>query len=304
MRLRLEERVNTYGSHLKQKYGRRVFRAGISTGFDCPHRKEKGGCVFCLPETFTDSEIKTDMSPLEQLELIVPKIKKGCGVDKVLAYFQDNTSTAANPEKLRKIFANALQHSDVIGLIISTRPDAIDEDVLEMLISLQTDICLEIGVQSIHQKSLDLLRRGHSMKEVERAIRLTEEYGVELGIHLILGIPGESLEDMIETVQYFNTKKSVTQLKLHNLIVFEGTELSQFDREILSRIPTYEEYVELLGKIVPYIGKDKVISRFFTSNLARSGSAIDAFPGVKRNWLSRLESHFNECDVFQGANVS
>ncbi len=301
MKKRLEERVNTYGDYLKKRYGKRTFRIGLSLHQECPHRLDNGGCIFCLTESFTDLIQKEKPDPEKQLEILIPKLKKNCGDVKLLAYFQDNTSTSGNVQQLKQIFTKTLKHIEISGLIISTRPDFLNEEIMEMLKGLPGDVFLEIGLQSIHQKSLDLLNRGHNMTDFARAVKLSEEYKIETGVHLILGIPGETLNDILETISYLNSLDAVSQIKFHNLVVYEGTPLASYPQEFREAIPHLEDYIALIGNVLPHVRGNRVISRLFTSNVNRTNLTLNPFPGIKRDWLNRLTAYLNDNDIIQGS---
>ncbi|MCK4311649.1 MAG: radical SAM protein, partial [Candidatus Cloacimonetes bacterium] len=182
---------------MKHKFGTRVFRVGLSTGIKCPHRIKTGGCIFCNPETFTGEYQTRNLSIKEQLKDAVPRIKESCGDVKLLAYFQDDTSTAGDIDLLKKKFKEALSHPEIIGLVISTRPDYVNDKIVELLCSFDVPVTIEIGMQSIHNKSLKFLNRGHTFKQVEKAVELCGNAGLTIGVHLIMGIPGESFENML-----------------------------------------------------------------------------------------------------------
>ena len=300
MRKRLEERVNTYGSYLKRRYGVRTFRIGLSINRDCPHRKKSGGCIFCSPESFTDRRLAGNLEVKQQIETLLPDIRQGCGRVALLAYFHNETSTAGELDYLKHIFSETLKHNEIKGLIISTRPDYLNKDIMEMLKELKGDIFLEIGLQSIHQESLDFLKRGHTVQDFAAAAELCSRYDIETGVHLIIGIPGETREHMIRTVNYLNNLEIVRQIKFHNLVVYKNTELSGYSREILDSIPDIEEYIATLAIVLQHTRSDKVISRLFTSNVNRDGRALNSFPGLKRSWLNRLSGYLNENDIIQG----
>ena len=304
MHKRLEERVNTYGAYLKRLYGRRMFRVGLSINRACPHRERSGGCIFCLPETYTDNIRMEQKSPEEQLDILIPKIRKGCGDVGLLAYFQHDTSTAAPGTELKQIFEDTLKHSEINGLIISTRPDHLDEEIVKMLNTLQGDLFLEIGLQSIHQKSLDYLERGHTVKDSAEALRLCEEYGIKTGAHLILGIPGETEEDMLATIDYLNDRQNVSEIKFHNLVVYKGTKLASKLNDLNEYSTDPDAYISLLGRMLQHTNGDKVISRFFTSNLSRSNLTLNPFPGLKRGWMNRLTAWLDENDITQGSKTA
>jgi hypothetical protein len=297
----IEQRINTYGSYLKRKYGRRIFRVGLSINRECPHRLQTGGCSFCLPDTYTDNSLDNQTDPYKQLEQLIPKIKIGCGDVGLLAYFHHNTSTAGETEDLKQIFSQALKHSKIAGLIISTRPDYLNDEIVAMLSKLKGEVFLEIGLQSIHQKSLDLLNRGHTLQDFAQAMELCKEYGIDSGVHLIPGIPGETLSDMLATIAYLNDLPQVSQIKFHNLVVYRGTKLASEPEALLREIPGLTPYLALLATLLQHTRGDKVISRFFTSNVRRTNVSLNSFPGYKHNWLNKLTGYLNEHDIYQGS---
>lgn len=304
MRKRLEERVNTYGRYLKSRYGKRIFRVGLSLNMECPHRLKTGGCTFCLPESFTDKALNGTYTPAQQLEKIIPKIKKGCGDVGFLAYFHDNTSTFGNVQELKQIYKKTLKHTEIKGLIISTRPDFLNDEIMKMLKDLQEDVFLEIGLQSIHQHSLDFLNRGHAYHDLTDAFGLCEKYQIETGVHVILGIPGESIRDMISTIEFINELDIISQIKFHNLVVYRDTPLAAQPEEIREAIPSLEEYLTILGTILQHTKGNKIISRFFTSNVNKNNLALNPFPGIKRDWQNRLTAFLGEQDIIQGSATS
>jgi len=301
MQKRLEERVNTYGSYLKKRYGKRIFRLGLSINRDCPHRKENGGCIFCSPESFTDRRLAGHLEVKQQIETLLPEIRRGCGPVGLLAYFHHETSTASDLDYLKHIFSETLKHNEIKGLIISTRPDYLNEKIMSMLKELKGEVFLEIGLQSIREESLDFLKRGHTAEDFTAAAELCSRYGIEAGVHLILGIPGETREDMLRTVEYLNGLEMIKQIKFHNLVVYKGTELARYPREILDSIPDLEEYIALLAIVLQHTRGDRVISRLFTSNVNRDGRALNSFPGLKRSWLNRLSTYLDKNDIVQGS---
>jgi len=186
MEQKLSEKIYLYSDYLKQKYGRKVFRVGLSLGKECPHRKKNGGCIFCNPTTFTGDYQSGSLSIAEQLEEAIPRIKKTCGDVSLLAYFQDETSTAGNIEFLRQKYSEALEHPEIIGLIVSTRPDYINHEIVDLLKSFSVPVTIEIGLQSIHNKSLDFLNRGHNYEDFKKAVKICGEADLTIGVHDIV----------------------------------------------------------------------------------------------------------------------
>ena len=296
----LEDRIYTYSNYMKEKYGRKVFRVGLSIGKICPHRLKTGGCIFCNPETFTGEYQAEGLSIPKQLDKIIPRIKHSCGNVGLLAYFQDETSTAGSIDFLKEKYQQALNHPEILGLVVSTRSDYITPKVLDLLKSFKVNVTVELGLQSIHNKSLDLLNRGHDFKSVDEAIKLCGEAGLEVGVHLIMGIPGENLLDMIETINYVSNNRYIKQVKFHNLVVYEDTKLSEMVNMQNWGIFSIDDYIPILAESLSYLRKDIVVARLFTSNIRQSQIAIGNYDGNKTKWMARLRNYMNDHDIYQG----
>ncbi|MBT3169614.1 MAG: TIGR01212 family radical SAM protein [Candidatus Cloacimonetes bacterium] len=293
---KLENKIFTYSQYLKTKFGKKVFRVGLSLGKICPHRLKNNGCVFCNPETFTGEYQSQNLSIKAQLENAIPRIKRACGDVALLAYFQDETSTAGSLDFLKVKFKQALSHPEIIGLVISTRPDFVNLEILELLKSFQVPLTIEIGLQSIHDKSLKLLNRGHTFEQAEKTIQQCGENGLDVGVHLIMGIPGESFADMKKTVQWISANKFIKQVKFHNLVVYKNTKLAEMNLPIL----TIDEYIEALANLLPHLRKDIVVTRLFTSNVRKNQLAVDNITGNKTKWMAKLRDYLYENELEQG----
>ncbi|MDY6916324.1 MAG: TIGR01212 family radical SAM protein [Candidatus Cloacimonadota bacterium] len=302
MKSRLEDRIYTYSDYLKKKFGEKVFRVGLSTGIPCPHRIATGGCIFCDPQTFTGDYIRKVLSVQDQLNEIVPIIQKSCGKVKLLAYFQDETSTAGEIAVLKEKFQSALNFPDVLGLVVSTRPDYINVDIVKMLKQLEKPVTIEIGLQSVHNSSLEFLNRGHNFSQVDEAIQLCGENGLEVGVHLIMGIPGENFEDMKKTISYINDNEYIKLLKFHNLIVYKGTKLEK----IISKeeIINIDRYIDLMTNLLGYLRGEKVITRLFTSNISPNQVAMGNEVGNKTKWMNYLRKKMIAKGIIQGCKTN
>jgi len=300
MEERLEYRIFTYSAYLLKKFGTKVFRVGLSTGDICPHRIDNGGCVFCNPETFTGEYQSKGLSITEQLEDAVPRIKKACGDVKLLAYFQDETSTSGNISLLNNKFNEALEHPDMLGLVVSTRADHLNAEVIKLLSAYNVPVTVEIGLQSIHDKSLKFLNRGHTFKQVERAIRLCGEAGLEIGVHVILGIPNETYDNMLQTIKWVTSNEYIKQIKFHNLVIYKNTKLARMDN-----IPSYsiEEHIKNISELIPHLRGNIAVSRLFTSNIRRSQIALGEYPGNKTKWMNELRKYIYNHGINQGSET-
>jgi len=300
MKDNLEKRIYTYSTFLEKKFSRKVFRVGLSTGIKCPNRINNGGCIFCNPETFTGEYQSQDLSIVEQLDDAIPRIKKSCGDVGLLAYFQDETSTAGDIEFLKSKFFQALSHPEILGLIVSTRPDFVKAETVKMLQSFKAPVTIEIRMQSVHDKSLDFLNRNHNFLQTQKVIELCGEAGLDVGVHLIIGIPNESFDDMLQTIKYVSSNHFIKQVKFHNLVVYKNTKLSEM-KNIFSL--SIDEYIDILSELIPFLRRDIVISRLFTSNIRKSQIAVGNYEGSKPEWLNKLRLKLIEKNYSQGCKT-
>jgi uncharacterized protein len=303
MEQRLEYRIFTYSSYLKQRFGRKVFRVGLSTGITCPHRERTGGCIFCNAETFTGEYQAQGKTIREQMIEAIPRIKESCGDVALLAYFQDETSTAGPIDMLKQKFSEALSHPEIIGLVVSTRPDYVNEEVVKLLKSFNVPVIIELGLQSIHNHSLEFLNRGHVFQDVEAAIKLCGKAGLDVGVHLIMGIPDETEYDMLETIKYISANQYIKQVKFHNLVVYKQTKIARLAEEGEIELLSIPSYIEILANLLPYLRGDIVVSRLFTSNIRRAQIAIGDFPGNKTKWMNELRKYIYVHGITQGSET-
>lgn len=280
---------------MKEKYYKKVFKIGLSMGEICHHRKNNGGCIFCLPETFTDNIKYKSIS--EQIDYLLPKMKKHSDI--FIAYFQDETSFDLDFEIFKTKIKSVLNYDEIKEITISTRPDVLKIQHLDFLSELNFDVNIEIGIQTINDESLRFLNRGHTFSDIKNAINILKNYDFRIGAHLILGIPNETFEDNLNTINYLNSQ-NIDEIKIHNLVAYKGTKLGKMISNSEVKLLNLDEYLGLLVKIIPYIKSEIVISRLFTSNVNRTGTAIKSFPEYKKDWMNKLVHLMNEKDIFQG----
>jgi uncharacterized protein len=298
--MQLSDLIYTYSSAMQAKYGKKVFRVGVSTGIECPHRKA-GGCLFCNPRTFRGSYQDENLSIEEQLEQGIAILKQNSKAKSFIAYFQDETSTAGDLDYLSDLFRRAIDYPGIRGLVVSTRPDHINKEVCQMLTSLPQPVSVELGMQSIHDKSLKFLRRGHTQADTARAVEMCREWGLETGVHLILGIPGESFADMRDTLKWVSNNSGIQEVKLHNLVVYAGTDLARLWQSGEVEQMPIAEYIEILSELIGWIRQDIVISRLFTSNILHNDLGMAAMEGNKTKWMNQLRLKLLEKGYKQGA---
>lgn len=260
-------RLRTFGVHCRERYGQTLGKIPLDLGIPCPNRAE-GGCIFCRPASFTPYALRaTDPIPV-QIHRGKTFLLKGRH-QQYLGYFQQETPTALATSRLIPLLAEVLDDPDCRGLILSTRPDAIAHDLpcaLAELIKDRGKTCLiELGLQSIHQRSLCLLNRNHSYADCTEAIdRLRRVQGLDIGIHLMLGIPGESAADMLATVTAVCTLP-IQALKIHHLQIISQTALHRLYQDNRVEVFTVEAYLELLLSLLPHIPAHITLHRLWST---------------------------------------
>jgi radical SAM protein (TIGR01212 family) len=289
---RIEYRINLWSEWAKRQYGHKVFRIGISLNTPCPNR-DKGGCIFCLQDSFAPEFRELEIK--EQLRLSMLKLKQSTR-DNIgfVAYFQDETMGAISPENLDYAIAQAMNYPGIEGVIVSTRPDHCNRTFLEII--KRHNAFLELGVQTIHAKSLAYLNRNHTHEDTMNAFRLIKEFQLSVGVHLIIGIPGESRDDLLRTIDFVNDHSVITDVKLHNLVAFRNTVLA--DSGV--KLPDIDEYIDTLLFLLPHINVETTISRLFTSNIMRNETALN-IQGEKKKWLNKFLKRIYEEDITQGS---
>jgi radical SAM protein (TIGR01212 family) len=251
--------------HLRERFGEPVYRVTVDAGFTCPNvdgTVAKGGCVYCDNRSFSPNRRLPRRSIGEQVAHGVELLGSRYGVRRFLAYFQAATNTYAPVEKLRRLYDEALAHPQVVGLAIGTRPDCVGDDVLELIeeYSRRLYVCLELGLQSIHDRSLEWMNRGHGLASFVDAVRRCDGRAFELCAHVILGLPGESREDMCATADVL-ASLPVQGVKIHNLHVVRDTPLEAQHAAGLVRMLELDEYVAIVCDFLERLPAEMVIHR-------------------------------------------
>jgi radical SAM protein (TIGR01212 family) len=256
---------HAFSRFLCDRFGGKVYRVTVDAGFTCPNVDGKvavGGCVYCDNRSFSPNRRLPRRTVREQVAAGVAAIRQRYGANKFLAYFQAGTNTYAPVEKLKRLYDEALTHPDVVGLIVGTRPDCVPEPVLELLerYARQMWVCLELGVQTIHDRSLDWMNRGHHYDAFVDAVGRAKGRGLDLCAHVILGLPGESHADMLATAEAC-AGFGLNAIKIHNLHVVRDTPLETMYRAGEVRMMELAEYVPLLCDFLERLPPGMVIHR-------------------------------------------
>ncbi len=258
-------RLNDY---LRCRFGGKVYKISVNGGFTCPNRDgliDTRGCIFCSGYGSGDFSEDPSLSITEQLmrgrERIINKLPKG-EKERFIAYFQAFTNTYAPVEKLRRLYKEAIEIPEVVALSIGTRPDCLPEEVMNLLDELNhiKPVWVELGLQTIHEESARYIRRGYDLSVYDEAVRELRRRNIEVITHVILGLPGETVEDMLETVRYVG-KSNVQGIKLQLLHVIRGTDLAKDYEKGLFECMTMDEYVQLIKACIKELPDDMVIHR-------------------------------------------
>ncbi|MBN2578774.1 MAG: TIGR01212 family radical SAM protein [Pirellulales bacterium] len=249
----------------QRKFGVKVRKLSLDAGFLCPNRdgtSGQGGCIFCDPESFSPSRRLKLPSLTAQIEEGIRHLSPRKEPGKYLAYFQPATNTYAPTERLRQAYEEPLAHPRIVGLAIGTRPDCVSKPVLDLLeeISRKTFLVVEYGLQSIHDRSLRWMNRGHRAAAFFDAFDRTRRRGIHVGAHVILGLPGESPEDMIATAREL-AGLELHSVKLHNLYAVKNTPLAEMVENGEISLPTFDEHVRRAADFLEHLPPRVVIDR-------------------------------------------
>ena len=289
----------SFNKYLRDKFGQKVYKISLDGGFTCPNRDGKTGtrgCIFCSKGGSGDFAENRDMSITEQIESGKKKVEKKIKSGKYIAYFQAFTNTYAPVETLRQKYEQAINHPDIVALSIATRPDCLGDDVLRLLDEMNKikPVFVELGLQTIHQKSAKYIRRGYDLSVYDKAVRDLKKIGVNVVVHVILGLPNESENDMLETVKYV-CESGVNGIKLQLLHVIDGTDLAKDYEKGLFKTLEFDEYVNLIVKCVKIIPKDIVIHRL-TGDGAKKDLIAPLWSADKKRVLNAINKALREAD--------
>lgn len=251
--------------YLREQFGGRVQKISIDAGLDCPNRDgtiARGGCVFCDPASFSPSRRRGGGPIAQQIFEGIGRQTAKSGVNRFLAYFQPATNTYAPVDRLRQLYEEALAQPGVVGLVIGTRPDCVPDDVLDLLAELagRTWLAVEFGLQSIHRRSLEWMNRGHGPEAFFDAVHRSRQRGLRVGVHVILGLPGEIADDVRLTAREL-ARLAIHSVKLHNLHAVRGTRLAELMAEGQVRLPSLAEHAALVVDFLERLPAGVVVDR-------------------------------------------
>ncbi len=300
-------RYNSYASYIKRLFGGRVQKLSINTGLGCPNRDGTigtGGCTYCNNRAFTPSYCHTDLSVSEQIERGIGfhkrRYRKAVGY---LAYFQSYSNTHSDRETLYGLYREALDYPDIKGIIVGTRPDCIDSERIDLLSTLSDDhyVSVEIGIESVDDRLLSSVNRGHTYQDsVEAVVRLADA-GIPVGAHFILGLPGESHDDIPDYGEVIS-RLPLTTLKFHQLQIIKDTPMADQYRSDPGGFSlfSFSEYLDLFICLLERLNPDIAVERFTAE--APPDMVIAPRWGLKRlgDIRAALLERMHELDTWQG----
>lgn len=321
-----EKRYYSLDYFLKSTFGEKIYKVSLNGGMTCPNRDGtlgERGCIFCSAGGSGDFAAPMNETVTKQIDTAIEGIKKAKTVgNKFIAYFQSYTNTYASVEYLRKLFTEAVMHPQIVALSIGTRPDCLGEEVIALLEELNQikPVWVELGLQTIHEKTAKFIRRGYSLEVFEEAVVNLNRIGVDVIVHVILGLPFETHEDILATIRYisryskslfkrnieiekerkYKQKGWIQGIKLQLLHVLSGTDLANYQSEF--SVFTLEEYVDLVLECIELLPQDIVIHRI-TGDGPKKLLLAPLWSASKKTVMNTIHKTMKERDSWQGKSI-
>jgi uncharacterized protein len=297
---------NAFGPYMKELYHTPVFKVNVDAGFTCPNRDgtvATGGCIYCNNDSFRPAACTSSVSLRDQIEKGIPYLRSRYGAEKFIVYFQPYTNTYAPVEVLERLYREALNNSGVVGLAIGTRPDCVDEEKIALLESLAEDsfILVEYGLQSVYDKTLEFINRGHDYACFKNALAFTAGRGIRVGAHIILGFPTETRDEMLGMADELS-RLPIEFLKIHQLQVIKGTTLADIHAVKPFATFGYHEYLETVADFLERLSPNIVIQRLFAA--APDNILIaPVWNKTRSEFLRDLDALIERRGSYQGKNL-
>lgn len=298
-------RYYSYNEYLKNKFGTKLYKLSLSISNSCPNRDGKkgiGGCIFCSAGGSGDFASSIGKSLPLQIKEAKERVKGKYKGSEYVAYFQSFTSTYISPQKLREHLDCVIEMPEIAAVSIATRADCLNDEIMDVLkeSAMKKPLTVELGLQTIHESTAQLINRCCELSEFENAIKKLKAIGAEVVLHVILGLPFETPEMMLQTVSYV-AKSGADAVKLQLLHVLKGTRLCEMYENGEFRTLEPKEYYELVGKALEILPPDMVICRL-TGDGAKRDLVAPLWSADKKRVLNDLNRYLNENDIIQGRN--
>ena len=298
------ERYRDYNTYLKEIFGERVQKISLDAGLSCPNRDgtiSDKGCIYCDSRgSGTGAMINRGLSIDEQIMESRKRLKRRYGARKFIAYFQSFTNTYAPVSQLEKLYDRALHYPDMVGLSVGTRPDCVDKEILGLLHSYQEKylVWVEYGLQSSHDATLSKINRGHDVACFEQGVRMAKDFGLNVCAHIILGLPGETRDMMLQTARFLG-RLPVDGVKIHLLYIVKDAPLAILYEKGEYQCLEQEAYVDLVVDVLECLPPGMVIQRL-TGDAAEEELIAPLWAKHKSNTLERIRKRLEERDTWQG----
>lgn len=296
------KRYHTLDYHYKKLFNEKIIKVSLNAGFSCPHLKS-GGCIYCskIGSGEYAGNIKDDL--VTQFNNVKKVMNKKWPAGKYIGYFQARTNTYAPLNVLKEKYETILKIDNVIGLAIATRPDSITDECLEYLSELnkRTYLTIELGLQTIHEKTAKLINRGHDLKCFTKMVKKLREKNINVVVHIINGLPFETKEMMLETVKYLNDL-DIQGIKIHMLQILKDTKLEKLYQENPFKLLTKEEYIEIVCEQLQYLNAEIVIHRL-TGDPKKEDLIAPNWVIKKIDVLNGIDKYMAKNDIIQGQKV-
>lgn len=299
-----DKRYNQFSAYLKNRFGAKVYKITIDAGFSCPNRDgtiSTGGCIFCDEGGSFSQAHSNVLSVGEQVRVGAETLSKRFKAQKFMSYFQAYSNTYKPVNELKQIYDESLNHKDVVGISIGTRPDCIDDDKLRLISSYKDDYYtwIEYGLQSVHDKTLRRINRGHDYETFLRAYEKTKEYGINVCVHVILGL-WESHDEIMETARRL-AELGVDGVKIHMLVALEGTKLARLYENGEIDFMSEDDYISTVCDFLEYLPPETTIHRLAGNGLKKELIA-PRWIGKKLDSLNKIDRELARRDSYQGIN--
>lgn len=299
------DRYYPFSRYLRETFGERVFKVVVDGDFTCPNRDGltgTGGCAYCNPDAFAALGVDPSLSIREQVEDGIRKKAEKYGARKFLVYFQNYSNTYGSTDKLERLYNEAIDHPDIIGLMVGTRPDCLPDDILNLLAAFhrRTHLWVEVGLQSGSDAVLEKINRGHSVADWTDAVARLRRFGIRVCAHIILGLPGDL--PPAETARILN-EADVQGVKIHQLQIVEGTPFARHYREGGIDVPDLEAFLAMTGVFLEHLDPKISIHRLY--GIGNNNLVIAPDWGYRRVELARIvDRYFEEHGIRQGRKFS
>jgi radical SAM protein (TIGR01212 family) len=298
-----DKRYHSLNYFLREKFGDKVFKIALDAGFSCPNRDgtiSSGGCLFCSERGSGDFAGNRKFSITKQFEDIKYMMSKKWKSGKYIAYFQAYTNTYASVEVLREKYEQAVLQEGTVALAIATRPDCLDDAVLDLIEEYSNRVYtwVELGLQTCNDESAKIINRGYKLLRFEEALSELNKRNIDVVVHTIFGLPGESKEDMLKTIDYV-AHKDIQGIKMHLLHLMEDTPMVQLYNEEKLKFLEEDEYIDIICRSITMLPPNMVIHRL-TGDAPRELLIGPMWSLKKWEVLNAIDNRLKELDLYQG----